>query len=65
MDNDWIVPNTGYNRKSFSVAFNQEINKYIELSTKVNYYSKESDNLPMTGYSTSSPHIHLCGAGTM
>jgi len=59
MDNEWIVPNTGYNRKSFSVSFNQEINKYIEVSTKVNYYNKQSDNLPMTGYSTSSPTYTL------
>lgn len=52
--NDWIVPNTGYKQQTFSVSLSQEINKYIKLDAKVNYYRKDSDNLPMTGYGGSS-----------
>lgn len=52
--NDWIVPNTGYKQQTFSISLSQEINKYIKLDAKVNYYRKDSDNLPMTGYGGSS-----------
>lgn len=52
--NDWIVPNTGYKQQTFSISLSQQINKYIKLDAKVNYYRKDSDNLPMTGYSGSS-----------
>lgn len=52
--NDWIVPNTGYKQQTFSISLSQQINKYIKLDAKVNYYRKDSDNLPMTGYGGSS-----------
>ena len=52
--NDWIVPNTGYKQQTFSISLSQQINKYITLDAKVNYYRKDSDNLPMTGYGGSS-----------
>ena len=54
MRNDWIVPNTGYKQQTFSISLSQQINKYIKLDAKVNYYRKDSDNLPMTGYGGSS-----------
>ena len=52
--NDWIVPNTGYKQQTFSISLSQQINKYIKLDAKVNYYRKDSDILPMTGYGGSS-----------
>ena len=52
--NDWIVPNTGYKQQTFPISLSQQINKYIKLDAKVNYYRKDSDNLPMTGYGGSS-----------
>ena len=51
--NTWIVPNTGYKSQSFSVSFAQKL-RIVELAGKVNYYRKDSDNLPMTGYGGSS-----------
>ncbi|WP_337656637.1 SusC/RagA family TonB-linked outer membrane protein [Alistipes sp.] len=56
--NTWIVPNTGYKTQSFSVSFAQKL-RFVELAGKVNYYRKDSDNLPMIGYSTSSPTYTL------
>ena len=56
--NTWIVPNTGYKSQSFSVSFAQKL-RIVELAGKVNYYRKDSDNLPMIGYSTSSPTYTL------
>ncbi len=48
--NEWIMPNTGYKRQSLSLSFTTEVNKYINLDAKMNYYHKGSDNLPMSGY---------------
>ncbi len=48
--NDWIMPNTGFQRQSVSLSFNSKINQYIKLNAKVNYYRKQSDNMPGGGY---------------
>lgn len=56
--NTWIVPNTGYNSQSFAVSFDKEF-RYFKIGGKVNYYRKDSDNLPMIGYSTASPTYTL------
>lgn len=53
--NDWIVPNTGFTTQNFGVSAVSKRNKYIEAGVKLNYYRKNSDNLPVGGYSNSSP----------
>lgn len=53
--NDWIVPNTGFNTQNVSVSASSKRNKWIEASVKMTYYRKNSDNLPVGGYSNSSP----------
>lgn len=53
--NDWIVPNTGYRSQSASISVSHKFNKLVKVSAKVNYYRKDSDNLPMSGYSGASP----------
>ena len=53
--NDWIVPNTGYKSQSASISVSHKFNKLVKVSAKVNYYRKDSDNLPMSGYSGASP----------
>lgn len=55
MRNDWILPNTGYTSQNVSISVNQKINKAIKLGAKVTYYRKDSDNIPMSGYSAASP----------
>lgn len=57
--NNWITPNTGYQSDAISLAFDTELNKYIKLSTRVNYIHKGSDNLPISGYSAQSPMYSL------
>ncbi len=52
--NEWILPNTGYEQQSVSLAVNTEVNKYIKLNTKINYYHKGSDNMPVSGYDETS-----------
>lgn len=53
--NSWIVPNTGYNTQNISVSASSKKNKYIQAQAKVTYYRKNSDNLPLPGYSNSTP----------
>lgn len=55
MRNDWILPNTGYNSQNVSISVDQKINKVVKLGAKVTYYRKNSDNIPMSGYSAASP----------
>ncbi len=52
--NDWILPNTGYKKQNLSLSYNSEINKYIKVNAKVNYYHVGSDNMPLTGYDETS-----------
>ncbi|MCM1177743.1 MAG: SusC/RagA family TonB-linked outer membrane protein [Bacteroidales bacterium] len=53
--NSWIVPNTGYTSQSFSASVKSKINNFITLNLKANYFRKDSDNLPMSGYNAASP----------
>lgn len=52
--NNWITPNTGYNRNSVSLSVNSKINDKLQISSKVNYTNKWSDNLPGAGYGNQS-----------
>ncbi len=57
--NEWILPNTGFNRKSVSLSFNTAVTEKIKLNAKVNYYIKESDNMPGGGYNENNPMYAL------
>ncbi len=59
MRNNWILPNTGFDKQSLSLSFNTEVNKFIKLSTKLNYYRKNSDNMPVGGYDETNPMYQL------
>ena len=52
--NDWITPNTGYNRQTLSASFRSEVTDWLTLDMKVNYNRKQSDNLPQSGYGVST-----------
>jgi TonB-linked SusC/RagA family outer membrane protein len=54
VQNDWITPNTGYNRTSVGLSVNSKINDKLTISSKVNYQNKFSDNLPGAGYGNQS-----------
>ena len=57
--NEWILPNTGFDRKSISLSLNTPITDRIKLNTKVNYTRKESDNMPGGGYNENNPMYAL------
>lgn len=49
-ENEWIAPNTGYDRTSAALSFNSKITKKLTLNGKATYNNKNSDNLPTTGF---------------
>lgn len=50
VQNKWIVPNTGFQRNTVSIAVNSNPSKYVKISAKMDYTNKSSDNLPGGGY---------------
>jgi TonB-linked SusC/RagA family outer membrane protein len=52
--NKWITPNTGYNRNTVAMSVNSKVNDKLQISSKVNYTNKRSDNLPGAGYGNQS-----------
>ncbi|SEW46129.1 TonB-linked outer membrane protein, SusC/RagA family [Chitinophaga sp. YR573] len=54
VSNKWIVPNTGYKRNTVSMSVNSKVNDKLQISSKVNYTNKWSDNLPGSGYGNQS-----------
>ncbi|MBV8254089.1 MAG: SusC/RagA family TonB-linked outer membrane protein [Chitinophaga sp.] len=54
VNNTWIIPNTGYKRNTLAMSVNSKINDKLQVSTKVNYTNKWSDNLPGAGYGNQS-----------
>ena len=54
LQNDWILPNTGFERLNASLSVNQKISENLKISGKVNYTNKKSDNLPAAGYNNQS-----------
>ncbi|MBR7951413.1 SusC/RagA family TonB-linked outer membrane protein [Microvirga sp. STR05] len=52
--NEWIMPNTGYERLTAALSVNQTIASKLKLAGKVNFTNRTSDNLPATGYNNQS-----------
>ncbi|MFN3800166.1 SusC/RagA family TonB-linked outer membrane protein [Belliella pelovolcani] len=52
--NEWIMPNTGFERFVAAISATQNINERLRLNAKVNFTNKQSDNLPATGYNNQS-----------
>jgi TonB-linked SusC/RagA family outer membrane protein len=54
MKNQWILPNTGFERINAALSVNQKISDKLKINGKVNYTNKKSDNLPGAGYNNQS-----------
>jgi TonB-linked SusC/RagA family outer membrane protein len=52
--NEWIMPNTGFERITAQTSLNYQISERLRINTKVSYTNKSSDNVPSTGYSNQS-----------
>jgi TonB-linked SusC/RagA family outer membrane protein len=54
LKNEWIIPNTGFERLNAALSVNQQISDKLKITGKVNYTNKKSDNLPAAGYNNQS-----------
>lgn len=54
VSNNWIIPNTGYKRNTISLSVNSKVTDKLQISSKINYTNKSSDNLPGSGYGNQS-----------
>jgi len=54
LKNEWIIPNTGFQRLNAALSVNQKISPKLKINGKVNYANKRSDNLPLAGYNNQS-----------
>lgn len=50
LKNEWIMPNTGFERLSAALSVNHQVSDKLKINAKVNYTNKSSDNLPLAGY---------------
>lgn len=54
LDNEWMMPNTGFNRFNFSTSVSHKFNRKLKVSGKFSFNRTQSDNLPGTGYNNQS-----------
>jgi TonB-linked SusC/RagA family outer membrane protein len=52
--NEWIMPNTGFERLTAALSLNHKVSDKLKLNAKLNFTNKQSDNLPATGYNNQS-----------
>lgn len=52
--NEWILPNSGYDRISAMFSGNSQISKRLKISAKANYTFRKSDNTPSLSYNSNS-----------
>ncbi|ANE53655.1 membrane protein [Flavisolibacter tropicus] len=52
--NEWIMPNTGFERLTVQGTANYKISDKLKVNTKLSFTNKKSDNLPATGYNNQS-----------
>ncbi|WP_179351300.1 SusC/RagA family TonB-linked outer membrane protein [Winogradskyella vidalii] len=53
-ENDWIMPNTGFEQLSLSFNGSHQVSDRVQLKAVANYRHKTSDNLPGQGYNNHS-----------
>ncbi len=54
LNNEWIIPNTGYDRNTISVNASHKATDKLKIQTRINFKQNKSDNLPSTGYNNQS-----------
>ncbi len=54
LKNEWMMPNTGFDRFSAAFSVDHKISEKLKVGIKINYSKTKSDNLPATGYSNQS-----------
>lgn len=62
--NEWILPNTGFDKNTVALSLTQKMHKNIKLSLKLNYYTTDSENMPSSGYTNNAVMYQLAWART-
>jgi TonB-linked SusC/RagA family outer membrane protein len=52
--NEWILPNTGFNRIVASLSANYQISKRLKIIARTSYTNRTTDNTPAIGYNSNS-----------
>lgn len=54
LKNEWMMPNTGFDRLNFAGSIAHKLSDKFRITTKLGYNKLSSDNLPATGYNNQS-----------
>lgn len=54
LTNEWMMPNTGFDRFNFSGSVAHKLSDRFKITTKLGFNRTKSDNLPATGYNNQS-----------
>lgn len=54
LKNEWMMPNTGFDRFNAALSFDHKLNEKLKVGVKFTFNKTKSDNLPATGYSNQS-----------
>ncbi len=54
LNNNWMMPNTGFNRFNFGGSLSHKLSDKFRISTKFTFNRTNADNLPATGYNNQS-----------
>ena len=54
LKNEWMMPNTGFDRFSAALSLDHKLSSRLKIGTKINFSQTKSDNLPATGYNNQS-----------
>ena len=54
LQNNWILPNTGYARNNVSLTAGHQVTDKLRIQARINYRQNRSDNLPSSGYNNQS-----------
>lgn len=52
--NQWMIPNTGFNRSNLDVSISHKLSEKLNIQGKVTLTNKQSENLPTTGYNNAT-----------
>lgn len=52
--NEWILPNTGYDRFTLSIGGQQELSDRLKIDFRSSYTNRKVDNTPALGYNSNS-----------
>lgn len=53
-NNNWMMPNTGFDRLNFALSVDHKLSARLRMSAKFSFNKTKSDNLPATGYNNQS-----------